>query len=783
MEVTAVEKRVERRLKPQGLACNLGVVVDISLTGICILSRRQLRGKNTVVFDLPGKRRLRLHARRVWHRHHGAGQHVHGLHFHQVTAEQREQLTELTRLICSGGLRTSRPASSGHGLFSWGLLLIAALLTGGWLAASQRPELVQAYVPQAYEVMQQYPVIQPLLPAVAGGAAILWLVWCLVKLRRAKGLQAAAPHAAAPMVSAEQFQAMQHSQYTLNCILESSLGGVSVLETQRSSTGKFTGFQVQLINPAGETIVGKPASILVGKTLESTLPCLTQHDLYRELIASVETGLPHQKEYQIGPGDRWYHVAVVKLADGLAITFLDTTQAQVQQQRLHHIAYHDELTGLPNRKALIEHLDHAISRTAGSPGHCSALLFLDFDRFKHVNDTLGHDAGDALLIGIAQRLRENLRDTDQVRVGGLEQIPARFGGDEFIVLLDGLNSEDDAVQIAKRLLRCFSEPHDLAGQLVTSTASIGIAINRGEYKTPDDLLRNADAAMYAAKQSGKARYVLFDHNLHESLNNQYEKEQTLRQAVDDEAFVLRYEPIVELDSGRIVGFEALIRWEHPEDGLVLPVQFVPLAEEINLIGRIGEWVIKQACAQLADWRRQGIDDIFLNVNLSRGQLYEPELLLLLEEQLRTHELKPSQLHLELTETMVMNDLAFMAERMAEIKKLGVGLALDDFGTGYSSLNVLHQLPFDTLKIDRVFLNNMRQGVYRGSAVIGTITDLAHHFNLEVIVEGISGVEEVAFFQTLACRYGQGWHFSKAVEGDDAAAMALAGPILVKQNAG
>ncbi|MFK7789883.1 MAG: putative bifunctional diguanylate cyclase/phosphodiesterase, partial [Phycisphaeraceae bacterium] len=468
-------------------------------------------------------------------------------------------------------------------------------------------------------------------------------------------------------------------------------------------------------------------------------------------------------------------VAMVPLADGIAVTFLDNTESQRNRQQLKHIAYHDELTGLPNRKALIEHVDTSLQRCRRTPGHNSALLFLDFDRFKNVNDTLGHEAGDQLLIGIAKRLNENLRDGDTFTSNAGACLPARLGGDEFVVLLDGIHTKEDALIVARRLLNVFKEPHQIAGQDVTSTASIGIAINHGEYEQAEDILRDADSALYIAKQNGKARYVLFDQCMQDKLIQRIRMEQDLQHALSHDQFSLVYEPIMDLQTGRPAGFEALIRWTHPQHGEVSPAVFIPIAESINVIGSIGRWVIMQACQQLAEWKAMGLNDPFLNINLSRVQLYESDLVELFEDQLKQHGLDAEKLRIELTETAVMNDLDFMAQRLTQLKELGLGLALDDFGTGYSSLSVLHKLPFDTLKIDRTFLEDAREAMqtnktHRSSAIISTITQLAEHLKLSVVAEGITSPHEIATLQALSCQYAQGWFFSKPLQSENATAM-------------
>lgn len=754
--------------------CSLGQVVDLSASGARILSRRKLSGLQTFVVTGQDRRPLRIKARVVWHRQHAAGEHVHGLRFERVTFEQRDRVLELIDLLDKGRSAPKPYALSRYGLSGAMMVLAAFSLCVIWFTWTRYNPTLHDTLPGLHRALTAIPEVDALLLIAASGCALLGVAQRITRpdLHRLVPDQNNTERSNKPLNEIDQ---IKRSQSVLNCILESSLGGVAVLETRRQPDNTFDGFQIQLINPAGEQLIGKTESQLVGRTLESALPELVKHELYQDLLAIVNEGDPLQKEYQLGEDGKHFLIAMVKLDDGIAVTFLDNTESQKQREALTHSAYHDELTGLPNRKALIEHVDSSIDRTQRSAGHRSALLFLDFDRFKNVNDTLGHEAGDQLLINIAARLHENLRESDSFTLGASERLPARLGGDEFVVLLDGINTENDAVAVAQRLLKVFAEPHDIAGQQVVSTASIGIAVNEGAYESAEEILRDADAALYVAKQTGKCRYVMFDQDMQDKIVKRLKMEKNLRHAVERDELDLVYEPIIDLQTGQAAGFEALVRWHHPEFGTVSPVDFIPLAEEINLIGEIGEWVVKHACEQLAQWRSNGVENVFLNVNLSRGQLYEPGLVGLFEEQIKTHQLNPKELCIELTETMVMNDLDFMADKLTQLKELGLGLALDDFGTGYSSLSVLHKLPFDTLKIDRAFLDDARlvdardQG-RRSSAIIATITELADHLRLDVIAEGIAEPDQVATLQALACRYAQGWHFSKPLDPADALAL-------------
>ena len=774
------ENRRFGRYRADRLRCNLGQVLDVSQGGFRILSPRNRQGGQTVVIDSTRLGRITLPGRVTWRRQLGAKEHVLGVALGDVSAQNRAKFVQLLDEVKRGlsqqptspVVRYRRPLGVGIALSGVLLVAIGRVLEqpeawlGPWLAT------------QPLRLLD----VAPGLRWVVLAAGSLLVLTGLSEMRRRGGNDdtstATTEHLSRPRRATRSSsapdrspapQALRESQALLNGILESSLGGVAVLKSLRpgGSATSVADFEIQLINRAAEDLLGKSEVLLVGKPLSEALPCLRSHAIFNDLTAAVGTGLPVQKQYRLDNG-RWIQLAVVQLGDGLAVTFADTSEQHHAQARLRHVAYHDELTGLPNRKLLMEHLEAALVRSQNNRGHKFAVLFLDFDRFKIVNDTLGHEVGDMLLNGISQRLGDNIRSRDAAAFAGQFQLPARLGGDEFVVMLDGIRGESDAVAVARRLLDTFNEPHQLGPHQVVSTASIGIVVSDEKYGTVDELLRDADTAMYEAKHSGKARYVVFDQAMHENLVAQAKLEQDLREAVANETFSLVYEPIVDLDGkGGIAGFEALVRWEHETRGEVPPSEFIPLAEELNIIGPVGEWVLKTGCAQLARWRDQGYDDLFLNVNLSRAQLYDGDLRGVLEDLIQCHQLDPSRISLEITETMVVNDVAEMGRKLQSLKELGVRLALDDFGTGHSSLNVLQELPLDILKIDRSFIANAGDAVRRYGAIIATITELARNLDMQVIAEGIERQEQVALLKGLACDYAQGWLFSKAVNAEEA----------------
>jgi diguanylate cyclase (GGDEF)-like protein/PAS domain S-box-containing protein len=443
----------------------------------------------------------------------------------------------------------------------------------------------------------------------------------------------------------------------------------------------------------------------------------------------------------------------------IAGSLTDITRQKQSEAALLQLAQHDKLTGLPNRAMFVEIVRTALARSKRSDSYKFAVLFLDFDRFKVINDSLGHEFGDMLLINIAQQLRVQIRTVDTA---------ARLGGDEFVVLLDGIDGIHGAIDVANRLLSVFSKPHNLRGHEVISTASIGIVTSEGEYHRPDELIRDADNAMYQAKAAGKARYVIFDEQMHAKALQRLNLEKDMRKAISLGQMWVAYQPIVDLEDGTLKGFEALLRWDHPELGAVGPDQFIVIAEETGEIVTIGDWVMEQACRQLVKWKQDypHASDLFMNINVSKRQVAQPDVVKKLAQVIEDTGVNPSSIKLEITESAIMDDRNGITPVLDEIRSLGVQLAMDDFGTGHSSLSCLHRFPIDVLKIDREFIMNMEQRI-EYTAVIQAIITLAHTLNISVVAEGLETVEQVAQLQALECDTAQGYYFSKPLTREDA----------------
>jgi diguanylate cyclase (GGDEF)-like protein/PAS domain S-box-containing protein len=434
----------------------------------------------------------------------------------------------------------------------------------------------------------------------------------------------------------------------------------------------------------------------------------------------------------------------------------DVSARRRAEAGLQHLAFHDPLTGLPNRRRFQECLVSALSRYQADPRKPWAVMFIDFDRFKLVNDSLGHNAGDALLQQVARRVQEKLRPGD---------IVARLGGDEFAILVTDIEHERDAVLLAERLMEALHQPFRLGEVELIATASIGITFSAIGYATAEEVLRDADTAMYKAKAGGKARYALFDTSLHAAVSDRLRLEGELRTAIEQEQLVVVYQPVFALrpgeESGRLTGFEALVRWQHPQDGLLAPAAFLPIAEESGLMLRLSDFVLHCACHLLRQWQQSDprLAELTMSINLSAHDLAHPSLVARIGRALVEAGLRPQHLTLELTENILMSQIEGVLPTLAALRQLGVRLAVDDFGTGYSSLSHLSKLPIDSLKIDRSFVSQLQPGS-DDAAVVSAIIQLGGVLRKAVVAEGIESAAQMAQLRELGCGYGQGFHMAE-----------------------
>lgn len=460
---------------------------------------------------------------------------------------------------------------------------------------------------------------------------------------------------------------------------------------------------------------------------------------------------------------------------GVLLSVLLGTMLQVQESSLHkaqaiaqsmtadlrRAALTDRLTNLPNRTAIIDKIQDAIHRARRLENYHYAVLFLDFDRFKIINDSMGHSAGDLLLQEIGVRLRTTLRPNDSAGLGSERNTAARLGGDEFIVLLDGLARPGDAVVVAERLLEVLAERYVINGRSINSTASIGVVLGDAQYATADEMIRDADAAMYEAKADGRGVHKIFDQTMGDRVNDRLNIQNEMAQSLEQNEFTLHYQPILVLEQGSISSFEALVRWEHPERGIIGPDRFIPVAEDTGFIVQLGQWVLETALEQYAKWRDEGVlaADCRINVNLSRKQLVLPGLFDDVTRALRDRGVEPGCLHLEVTESQIMQDPTAAIENLQKLRRIGVQIDIDDFGTGHSSLACLHEFPVDVLKIDRAFVANVTQAPAL-KTVLRTVAELASNLGVKVVAEGIETQEQYELLVSLGCDYGQGYLLSK-----------------------
>jgi len=464
----------------------------------------------------------------------------------------------------------------------------------------------------------------------------------------------------------------------------------------------------------------------------------------------------------------------------LVIVNRDITERRRAEEQLEHDAFHDPLTGFPKRNLFVDRLQHCWLRARRSPAYKYAVLFVDVDGFRVFNDSMGHVVGDQLIIEIGRRLSSCLRYDDTVtrpkgqwRMG--DPVLSRLGGDEFTILLDGLRDPSDAMRVAERIQTAMGRPFEVGGRQVFTSASVGIALSTTPHERPEDLLRDADIAMRRAKSLGKSRCQLFDIEMHTRAVSRLKLESELRQALEQEQLRLHYQPIVRVESGQIVGFEALLRWQHPEQGLLVPDNFIEMAENTGLIVPMGRWVLESACRQIRAWQSRfpSHPPLSVSVNVSAKQFAHTSLVGDAEAAIHKAEIEPSSLQLEITESMAMADPDFTDRVLVQLKHLGVQIGIDDFGTGHSSLSRLRRFPVDVIKIDRSFVHNMNVDQVNRD-IVNLIITLAQNLNLKAVAEGVESPTHVTHLKQLHCKLAQGFLFSPPVEAEKAERLLATG---------
>jgi len=540
------------------------------------------------------------------------------------------------------------------------------------------------------------------------------------------------------------------------------------------------------INPAAAQMFGYPQTeALIGKNLHDlthhTLPDGTPYPRQecRMLwpLASGEGVLVEDEWFWRRDGASFpvsyssYPIRQGGEITGVVVTFTNITDRVQAEERIRHLAEHDPLTDLPNRTLLTDRMHQAIARARRS-GELLGVLFLDLDNFKTFNDSLGHEIGDQILCQVGHRLTMCLRDIDTV---------SRQGGDEFVILLDGIPNADETARLAERILVVLAEPIQIQGLELSITPSIGITLYPNDGHNPSQLIRNADAAMYQAKQSGRNNFQFFTQDLNQRAFARLALENALRRAVERAEFAVYYQPLVDLKTGQISGMEALLRWHHPERGVLAPGEFIQVAEESGVIVPLGMWVLREACRQLQQWRKEGLPPLLMAVNLSGLQLRQPHLAEEVKKALEAYDIEPHWLELELTESVLVREGGGPQEILGKLKTMGVKLAIDDFGTRYSSLAYLKRFAIDRIKIDRSFIQDL-PGDEENAAIVRAIVSMAHSLRLEVLAEGIETQGQLNFVRREGCDAAQGYLFSRPLPAAEAGALLTTQPRLIPPSA-
>jgi predicted signal transduction protein with EAL and GGDEF domain len=559
-------------------------------------------------------------------------------------------------------------------------------------------------------------------------------------------------------------EALQRSEQFRQSLLQAIPDRMLHLSSDRTVLSIKPGADDAALTPS--EWLGRPLEALIGQAVADTLTDLAER-------ADADGGV-HVHEYDDDVDGRRFEARAVPTGDGQVVAIIrDVTAQRTLQRQLTHQAYHDGLTGLPNRLRFRQRIDHALGRAAGS---CATVwtLFIDLDGFKAVNDSYGHTTGDQLLVAVANRLRSCLRPTDLVT--RLEARPqpsvdyctiARLGGDEFAVLLERIPSFDVVEDVAHEILRTVGGRYELDGHDVEISASVGIAGGIAEEVDADGLLRNADLAMYAAKMRGKGRAARYSEEMYREVARRAELRSALRRAVDERQLTLEYQPIVALDTGQMEGVEALMRWRHPVWGGVSPATFVSAAEETGLIEQVGTWALRAACAQLRRWDEAGMPRWYVSVNVSPRQLGMPGAFALIDGARSDAGLGQGRLRLELTETQLLQDLSHVADRLGALSGAGIPVGIDDFGTGYASLNYLRHLPLSTLKLDRSFVSALGgSSIEADEALVRALVAMSAALRLDTVAEGIETAEQAVTMRRLGCRTGQGFYYCRPVPPDD-----------------
>ncbi|USX24842.1 EAL domain-containing protein [Oxalobacteraceae bacterium OTU3CINTB1] len=560
---------------------------------------------------------------------------------------------------------------------------------------------------------------------------------------------------------------VRRAQETYAAASAASLDAFFVMREVRDGTGAIVDFKIVDANLRAEQFTGVSRERLCRTTLLRLVPAARENGMFADLVRVTQAGGVHEQEWENTIPElsaRWLHQQVVPVEGGVVAIVRDITERKLAEERMQHLAHHDTLTGLPNRILITERLELTIAEARGHGGADTLLVaFIDLDGFKLVNDGLGHNAGDALLKVVAGRMAACLRPGDTV---------GRFGGDEFVLMLRQAARDDGqagAEAVLERVREAVLQPIGVGGQQVQVSCSIGVAVHPHDGADAETLLMHADAAMYRAKELGKNNCQFYAREMNAEIEQKLVLLEGMRQALEHRQFRLVYQPKVDLRSGRIFGAEALVRWVHPEHGVIGPDRFIPLAEESGMIVALGEWVLREACHQNRAWQDAGLAPLCISVNVSPRQFEEGRLVERVALALADSGMAPRWLELEVTEGVIMRDLARALGKMAQLRTMGVALSIDDFGTGYSSLSALKSFPISTLKIDKSFVRDLAHSA-GDQAIASSIIGLAHRLKLRVIAEGVETEQQRGFLRANGCDEMQGYLFSEPLPPEQLAAL-------------
>jgi diguanylate cyclase (GGDEF)-like protein len=548
---------------------------------------------------------------------------------------------------------------------------------------------------------------------------------------------------------------LQLAQAQFQAVLDAVPGGVSWINSDLEYLG---------INSRLAATFGLKPDNFIGKKIGFLQSSPEFSGFVSDFVTSQEQSSAREVDMSIEGRRRVYLLMGQKylLSQSAVFVGIDITDRKEAEEKLFRDAFFDRLTGLPNRSLLLERMERALEYSKRRDNYLFAVLFIDCDGFKHVNDSLGHTSGDQLLSAVSRRLEHLVRSADTV---------ARLGGDEFVLLLDDIDDLSHATHIAERIQRSMTTPFNLEGQEVFISVSIGITLNSASYTQTEEMLRDADTAMYRAKTAGRNRYEVFDRHMHAAAMRRLELESDLHRSLETQDFVLHFQPIIDMATEKLNSFEALVRWNRPIKGWTVPGEFIGLAEETGLIVRLDRWVLRAACEQMVSW----IDEFgerapkTMSVNLSSRQFAQTDLVECVAQILKETKMPATRLKLEITESAIMGNLESVAIQLQGLCDLGIRLSIDDFGTGYSSLSYLHKLPLHTLKVDRSFAQEVSDGG-QNLKIVRAIVMLAHSLNMDIVAEGIETRGQLALFRELGVEFAQGFLFARGLDAPGARAM-------------